>query len=73
MPLRLVSRLPHLGQRTRRFFHAQPFYPVVYWIATAKAVPDLGFRASNGPTQLDAVSFRLFLQVHELGRIPLPR
>lgn len=57
LPLRLVSRLPQRGQRTRRFSHPEASYPVVYRIATAKRVPELGFRASNGPTQLDAVGF----------------
>lgn len=55
LPLRLVSRLPHNGQRTRRFSHPEPSYPVVYRIATAKAASELGFRSSTGPTQLDAV------------------
>lgn len=55
LPLRLVSRLPQPGQRTRRFSHPEASYPVVYRIRTAKDVSDLGFRTSVGPTQLDAV------------------
>ncbi len=39
------------------FSTLSPFYPVVYRIATAKALSDLGFRAQSGPTQLDAVDF----------------
>lgn len=54
LPFRLVSRLPHLGQRTRRFPHARASYPVVYWITTRNPASDLG-RALIGPTQLDAV------------------
>jgi hypothetical protein len=57
----LVSRLPQRGQRTRRFSHPEASYPVVYRIRTAKDMADLGFRTTVGPTQLDAVGFRLSL------------
>jgi hypothetical protein len=55
LPLRLVSRLPQRGQRTRRFSHPEASYPVVYRIRTANGGPDLGFRNFIGPPQLDAV------------------
>ena len=57
-PLRFVSRLPHRGQRTRRFFHPRAPYPVVYRMATAKRARGLGFRASYRPTQSDAARNR---------------
>jgi len=43
LPLRLVSRLEHLGQRTRRFPHAHPPYPGVYRISSRITGSDLGF------------------------------
>src|ERR687892_361162 len=58
LPRRIVSRLPQLGQRTRRFFHATASYPAVYRIGTTEMACDLGFRALVTRTQLDAVHFR---------------
>jgi hypothetical protein len=48
--LRLVSKLEQLGQRTRRFPHAQPPYPAVYRISNQKPSADLGFRAPASNT-----------------------
>src|SRR5688572_18571604 len=50
--------LPQWRQRTRRFFHRTPPYPVVYRIASTKAGVDLRFHLLLGPTQWDAVHLR---------------
>src|SRR5688572_15788179 len=62
--------LPQWRQRTRRFFHRTPPYPVVYRIASTKAGVDLRFHLLLGPTQWDAVRRYYLDDSNEVFRQP---
>jgi hypothetical protein len=49
LPLRLVSRLPQRGQRTRRFSHPEASYPVVTGYVPRMVGPTWDFVTSSGP------------------------